>query len=48
MYTHLKMLLNINGAIPTVEALQSFWKKTARQKLEHLQKEKLEGKPDYQ
>jgi hypothetical protein len=36
MYPHLKMLLNINGAIPTVEALQGFWKKNAGEKLEHL------------
>ena len=39
MYPHLKMLLHLNGEIPTVPALKSFWEKNTRQKLELLSKE---------
>jgi hypothetical protein len=39
MYPHLKMLLHLNGEIPLVPALKSFWEKKTSQKLEILSKE---------
>ena len=39
MYPHLKMLLHLNGAIPTVTASKSFWYMNAKDKLEILSKE---------
>jgi hypothetical protein len=46
MYPYLKMLLHLNGAIPTISALQSFWERSARQKLEILQNEMQDTKYD--
>ena len=39
MYPHLKMLLHLNGAMPTIPALKSFWDMKAKDKLEILSKE---------
>jgi hypothetical protein len=46
MYYHLKMLLHVNGSIPTVPDLKSFWNKSAKSKYELLQKEMLENNFD--
>ena len=39
MYPQLKMLLHLNGAMPTIPALKSFWDMKAKDKLEILSKE---------
>jgi hypothetical protein len=39
MHIHLKMLLHMNGALPSFPALKSFWEKSAKEKLAILRKE---------
>ena len=46
MYPQLKMLLHLNGAIPSDPALKSFWDKNAQEKLQILSLELLNTKYD--
>ena len=46
MYPQLKMLLHLNGAIPSDPALKSFWDKNAQEKLRILSLEYLNTKYD--